>query len=545
MVRDLRRLADERFDLVVVGAGIYGVAAAWDGAQRGLRVALIDRGDFGGGTSANSLKTLHGGLRSLQSLNLPQMRLFIRERRAMARLVPHLVRRLPFCVPTYRDPRRSALLMRLALAITDEVGHDRHVGLAEPALHLPGGRVVSRDECLARNPIVDPNGVTGGALWHDYQMRHADRIALAFVESAAAAGAAVANYVRADGLLIEQGRVAGITATDALGGQPLTIQARSVLNAAGPWAGEFLRRVPGGVATTPAPALSRAMNLVVRRVTGEDACGGLAQGRFLFCVPWRDVSILGTSHDAHSGPADALVPDASAVDTMLADAAEAFPRAGLSRADVRLIHRGLLPMVDGHGTHVRLLRESAVVDHARDGAPGLVSMFGVRYTTARHTAQAAIDAVFRVLGHDMPPPCRTATTALAGGHLPSLDTHSASARAAADAALDADTCERMAGDYGTAWTRVRDLVRAEPALAATLGPGCRVTGAEVVDAVRNEAAVHLSDVVLRRTEAGSAGHPGPAVLDRAADLMAAELGWSAARRSEEVSETASAWALPW
>ena len=107
MVRDLRRLADTRFDVLVIGAGVYGAAIAWDAVDRGLSVALIDRGDFGSGTSFNSLKTLHGGLRSLQALNLEQMRRFIRERRALARIVPHLVRPLPYLIPTTHNPKRS------------------------------------------------------------------------------------------------------------------------------------------------------------------------------------------------------------------------------------------------------------------------------------------------------------------------------------------------------------------------------------------------------------------------------------------------------
>src|SRR5918994_8005220 len=126
MQRDLRRLTDTTFDLVVVGAGFYGALAAWDATLRGLSVALIDKGDFGGATSFNNLKTLHGGLRSLQALNFAQMRLFIRERRALARIVPHLVRPLPFIVPTYRDPRRSRLLMRIGLAMSDAVAKDRN-----------------------------------------------------------------------------------------------------------------------------------------------------------------------------------------------------------------------------------------------------------------------------------------------------------------------------------------------------------------------------------------------------------------------------------
>ena len=211
MVRDLRRLADDTFDLLVVGAGIYGALAAWDAARRGLRVALIDRGDFGGATSFNSHKTLHGGLRSLQSLSLPQMRLFIRERRAMARMVPHLLRPLPFCVPTSGHLTRSALALRAALAATDAVGADRNAGIDDEALQLPGGRIVSREECLTLNPLVDPAGVTGGAVWFDYQMRQAERVVFSAVESAVGGGAVAANHVEVVAAVRSGRQIAGVT----------------------------------------------------------------------------------------------------------------------------------------------------------------------------------------------------------------------------------------------------------------------------------------------------------------------------------------------
>ena len=238
MVRDLRRLADSTFDLLVVGAGIYGALAAWDAAQRGLRVALIDRGDFGAGTSFNSHKTLHGGLRSLQALSLPQMRLFIRERRAMARMMPHLLRPLPFCVPT------SSRLTRSRAGAARRARHHRRgrratatTASTTQALRLPGGRIVSRDECLALNPLVDPAGVTGGAVWFDYQMRQTERVTLSAVLSAVAGGAAAANYVEAAGAAArrrhgDRGHASRIAAPASAS----TSGPRVVLNAAGPWA---------------------------------------------------------------------------------------------------------------------------------------------------------------------------------------------------------------------------------------------------------------------------------------------------------------------
>jgi glycerol-3-phosphate dehydrogenase len=544
MQRELRRLADTKFDVIVVGAGFYGVTTAWDAAQRGLSVAIIDRGDFGAATSFNNLKTLHGGLRSLAALNYPQMRLFIRERRTLARIVPHLVRPMPFVVPTTWSPLRSTLAWRLLLAANDAVARDRNEGLADPGTHLPASRVVSREEVLRLHPLASPDGVSGGAIWYDYQMLSTDRVTLSFLLSAVEAGACAANYLQVTRFLQQNGKVIGVHAEDTLSGEAFAIRGSVVVNAAGPWAAGMLSDLPAAARGAPPPRLSRAMNIVTRKVVNDHACGGLAQGRYLFVVPWRDVSILGTSHDAHEGSADQLRVSRWDLEAFLKDAREAFPHVDLTADDVRLIHRGLLPMVSGEGVNVRLVKESHVIDHAQHGLPGLVSMFGVRYTTARHTAQQAVDAVFRALGHETPPPCRTAETPLQGGSINRMDSFLRAVVQRDVDGLSQDTLRRMATTYGTGYDRVLQLARGLPELSRPLGRDCDVIGAEILYAAREEMALKLSDALIRRTEAGAAGHPGRDAVERAAAIMASTHGWDEWRTRTDIAEVETFFRLP-
>ena len=536
MTRDLRRLADTKFDLIVVGAGFYGVTVAWDATQRGLSVAIIDKGDFGAATSFNNLKTLHGGLRSLQTLNFRQMRLFVRERRALARILPHLVRPLPFVVATTSHPKRSPLAMRVALAINDAVSRDRNDGLADPGSHLPASQIISADEALRLNPVVARKGVKGGAIWYDYQMLSTDRVTLSFLLSAVEGGAAAANYVKANRLIQEGDRVVGVQAEDGLSGTTFDLRGAVVVNAAGPWAAAMLSDLPEAARGAPPPRLSRAMNVITRKVVDSHACGGLAGGRFLFMVPWRDVALLGTSHDAHDGSPDQLKVTRWDLEAFLKDAREAFPMADLTASDVQLVHRGLLPMVSGFGQHVRLLRESQIVDHGRHGLRGLISLFGVRYTTARHTAERAVDVVFQALGHSSPPPCRTAETPLQGGGISHVDNFLKAVMLRDIEGVNTDALRRIATTYGTGYDRVLQIARDVPALARPLGPSCDVLGAEILHAAHQEMAVKLGDAVIRRTEAGAAGHPGRDALERAAAIMARAHGWDDGRRRHEVAE---------
>ena len=541
MRRDLRSLADTRFDVLVIGAGIYGATIAWEAAQRGLSVALVDRGDFGGATSFNSLKTVHGGLRSLQRGSLSEMREFIRERRTLLRVAPHLVHPLRFLVPTYGFAKRSRFVMAAALAINDLVAHDRNAGL-DAARHLGPSRAISRDETLKLFPGLDPRRVTGGATWHDGQMYNADRVLLAFVQSAARAGAVVANHVAATGFLRTGATVAGVMAHDEIGRADLQIRARVTVNAAGAWAPELASTLPEVASAPLAARMSRAVNLVTRLPEPACALGDQVDGRFLFCVPWRGLAVFGTMHGVHEGAASRLSTTAGEVEHFLHDINRAFPWAGASPADVTLVHQGLLPMDGVRGGEVQLTKNSLVHDHRANGLEGLVTVVGVRYTTARDTAQRVVDALARKLGTPVRPSA-TATTPLEGGDIPDLSAFLAEA-SRATSPLPAGSLERLARSYGTAYQRVVGLAQSDPRLGTPLGANCAVTGAEILYGVREEMGMRLGDVILRRTEAGSAGSPGRDALESAAVIAGAELGWNPVWVAREIEDVEAAYRIP-
>ena len=532
MVRDLARLERDSFDVVVIGGGIYGLSTAWELASGGLRVAIVERDDFGGGTSFNSLKTIHGGIRPLQHGALREMREFVREQRAIATIAPHLVRPLAFVVPTYRHPVRNRFAMGIFFRAFDRLAADRSAGV-DPSRRLPPSRLVSRAECLEMNPAIDPAGVTGGAVWHDYQLHSPERYALALLHSAHRAGAAAANYTEAVGLLARDHRVGGIRLRDRLSGGEFEVAAPVVVNAAGPGAWPFLERAGQLPSSRPAPRFSLAMNLVVSHAPLSNAVGGVVEGRFLFMVPWRDRSIVGTSHDeAEPVGGGAPRPSARQVEAFLREAMSAFPQARLTPAHVTLVHRGLLPAGRSPGS---LLKHSIVHDHAADDLTGLLTVVGVRYTTARATATAAAGAVGRLL--ERPPAAsRTAMVPIEGGNITALQTFERAETARSG--LPRPLVGRLIASYGTTWTAVETLIRDTPALGTPLSPACPITRAEVLHAAREEMAVHLPDALLRRTSAGAGGHPGADAVAAAADVMAAECGWSPGRRSDEISAVA-------
>lgn len=552
MNRDLVQFSKEQHDLLVIGGGIHGACVAWDAALRGLSVALVEMGDFGQATSANSLKTVHGGLRYLQDGDLRVVRRMIHERRSFARIAPHLVHPLPCLMPTLPKLSRSKLAMTAALALNDLMGLDRN-RLADPEKHLPRGRIISREECLRLLPGVSDIGITGGALWYDYQIYNTERLTLAFILSAAGLGANVANYVEAIGFLEQADRVTGVRAQDMLTGDEFDVRAKVIVNATGPWANRVL-----GLLNDERPErpfrLSTAMNLVTRQVIPEYAAGLSSKysvqsgdgatkekSQLLFVAPWRGCSIIGTHHAPYNGlPGDYSVTEEQ-IHAFLDQFDSAYPGAGLKREDVFLVHGGLLPAEqDGDPGDVKLVRHGRVYDHGQDGGPeGLLTLLGVKYTTARHMARKAVDRTFVKLGKDSPK-CLTDDTLLWGGQIGRFDDFLIEASKDWPQALTPQAIQHLVHNYGSEYGQILSYLKDDASLAERVCSASQVLKAEVVHAMRNEMAQRLTDIVLRRTELGTAGYPGELCLRSCAALMAEELNWDDKRVEEELSAASAA-----
>ena len=530
--RDLTRLASNSYDLLVVGGGVHGLTCAYEAASRGLRVALVDAGDFGGGASFNHQKTAHGGLRSLQSLSFGRARSTIHERRALARIAPWLLRPLPFLAGTYRSATRGRLALRVGFAIDQRLGRRRNAGL-EPELHLPHPRLLSRTATMKLFPGIRAASLTGGAQWYDYQMVENDRLTFAFAQAAERAGAELASYVSAVAAVKSGADVRGMRVRDSLGGSELEIEAQAIVNAAGAAMGEVAAML--GV-SRPFPLL-KAMNLVTsKRATDMALAAAGADGRMLTLVPWRGHAIVGTSQSdrAVTGSVANEVSDAE-VEAFIRQANHAFPALQLTRADVRLVHRGWVPARAAADTGAALLPESRILDHAADGAPRALTIVGAKYTTARRTAERAVDLLGKKLGKRLAK-SQTAATLLPGAGIADHEALAIEHARHVGVDLPLPVIRHLIGRYAESAPAIIGLLAAEPGLAAPLAPDTPTLAAEVVHAVRNEAALRLSDVILRRTTVGAAGHPGRPILEAAAALAARELGWSGERVREEIGD---------
>jgi glycerol-3-phosphate dehydrogenase len=532
--RDFEALGSTTFDLLIVGGGIHGLMAAYEAAARGLRVALVERGDFAGATSFNHQRTAHGGLRSLGAGRVDLARESIRERRTLARIAPRLLRPLPFIVGTYRSLTKGRLALRAAFQIDKWLARHRNDAV-EPELHLPPPRLTSRAATLKLFPGVPQSGLTGGASWYDYQIVHSSRLAIAVADAADACGAALVTYAEASAALKDGGRVTGMCVRNLFTNAEIDVRASVTLNAAGPRAGDVAKMfgVTGAAADVP---LVLAMNLVTSKPASDMALAGVsASGRMLTLTPWQGRALVGTMQrdDFANGP-HAEVTEAD-VERAIAEANFAFPALALTRADVTLVHRANVPAERGKAGRADFLGAPHIRDHAKDGVPGAVTLVGVKFTTARAAAARAVAAAMKSLGKGASRPrLDTHTSPLPGAGIADHEALAIETARSVHLELAPPIIRHLMTIYGDRVAAIVRLMAERSAWRMPLVAGQPNVGAEVVHAIRNEMACTLADIVVRRTELGAMGYPGDEMSRAAAAIAAEELNWDAERVEGEL-----------
>lgn len=544
MQRNIDNFSRYTYDLLVVGGGIYGACVAWEAVTRGLSVALVEKNDFGAATSANSLKIIHGGLRYLQHADFKRMRESIKERRTLLKIAPHLVHPLPILIPIYGHGVKGREAMAIALLINDLVSCDRNWQIPDSAKHIPSGRILSKSECLSRLPGLNSQGLNGGAFFFDAQVYNSERLTLAFLKSASEAGAELANYAEVTGLIKDKNQVQGAMVRDKLTDKEIKISAKLVINTAGPWIDQ-VKGLAQDDRISKIGALAKAVNLVVKPFIQDYAAGLQSSNiyydqdalvkrgkRFLFTAPWRGRSMVGTWYFPYTKSPDEFGISEAELQTCLDDINSAYPLAKLSPKDISFIHCGLLPSSGISQTgEVQLTKHYSIQDHSEQGVSGLLTVSGVKYTTARDVAEKVINQAGKILGQSLPPSI-TQKTALYGGDVASIDHLIRECQQHCPIHLTSEAAQDLVYNYGSNLRTVFSLIDEECSNSSNLA----LVKAQVIYAIRQEMAHHLSDVVLRRTALGSAGKPSDPVLQFCTEVMAAELNWNSERKAAELKD---------
>jgi glycerol-3-phosphate dehydrogenase len=524
----LTRLATERFDVLVIGGGVTGAGTALDAASRGLRVALVEARDLASGTSSRSSKLIHGGLRYLEQFDFKLVYEALRERDLLvSKLAPHLVKPVSFLYPLYKKVvERPYVGAGLVL-------YDSMEGTRRP---VPRHRHLSARGALKRAPALSSDRLAGAMLYYDAQVDDA-RHTLTVARTAAAHSAVIGTRLSVVGLLRSAERVTGARVRDEESGRILEVSAEAVVICAGVWT-DLVHEL-AGVQAGYKVRMSKGVHIVVPRAAVDADTGMIlrTEKSVLFFIPWGEHWIVGTTDTDFAGDRAEPVATEEDIEYILAAANRVLARP-LIRADVIGVYAGLRPLVDapaGNGSKpnggkptTKLSREH-VVDTP---VPGLASIAGGKFTTYRLMARDVVDAAVADFDREVPGSVTEQVPLLGADGLAAVQP--AVGRLAEDYGVPRAAVEHLLGRYGTLAAEVLELVKGDAALGRPLAPGHPYLRAEVAYAVSHEGALHVEDVLMRRTRLFiESADSGAAVAADVAALMGRPLGWSRRRRAAE------------
>jgi len=548
MKRDIEKIKSAAFDLVIIGGGITGACLAHDAALRGLRVALVEKNDFGMSTSSASSKLLHGGIRYLQKLQFGKVRESARERTYFQIIAPHITTTIPFLIPTIQGSimkGRAALLAGMNLYRTICSGLNGLV--SDPSKKVEFGAFFSKSKVLEQVPMLKAiGGLSGAHTLFESHMHNSERMTLAFIKSAVHNGSQAANHVAVQRLISTDERITGVHCRDTLSGEEFQIEAKMVVNAAGPFLPGINSQIESLRLFKNTTGFSKGVHIVVRQLeekyalalsSGKKTEGLVTRGgRHIFMIPWRGRTLIGTTNVPFADKLDEIRVTDKDIDDFLQDINAIVPGLSLENGDVHYAFAGLYPLISDEiktdtyqGTG-----EYQVVDHSEQGGPeGIVSVMGAKYTTARAIAEQAVDLIGRKMS--MPDPrCRTASVPLFEGRIDNLEQFIAKKQQHYREILPAQTVHDLIVSHGSEVDKVIDYCRNQAGYLEKLSEERETLVGEVAYAVEHEMACTLDDVVFARTGLGTIGHPGTEVLNRVVKVIGPLLAWDEPRCRDEI-----------
>lgn len=482
--------AGQKYDVLVIGGGINGLGIASDAAQRGLSVLVVEKTDWGSGTSSASSRLIHGGLRYLQYGEIDLVRESLRERGLLTRQRPYLVHPIQLLIPTFAGMPTPKWMVGAGLFLYDILARDSL---------FPRPSLLSLAKTKQHEPGLNTQGLSGGYIYPDAQIEFPERICVELMQEARKAGADVRNHAQVTSLQQDGKRVVGATVRNELTGQEEQVSAAMTINAAGPWLDVVNRTLSEAPPRMIGGTWGTHLILPMRPEGPQGPIYATAKkdGRPFFLLPWDSRLLVGTTDVKFTGDnPDSLKMEAWEVDYLLEETNHLFPNAQYKESDIQEITVGIRPLPASDKKAGAVSRRHFLVDHReKQGIEGLASIVGGKLTTYRSLAEEAVDWVLRTLGK---PPVHCTTDRLPQNPL-SVPTLISEAEAKLTKLnLPTTMAPRLISLYGPAFNAVLDRVADDPTLGKALGPNTPILEAQVVHAIESEEAKTVEDIVHRR-----------------------------------------------
>lgn len=525
---------NEEFDCLIVGGGITGAALAYEAASRGYSVALVEKDDFGGATSAATGKLIHGGLRYLKQFEIGLVRESLRERRILSNIAPNFIYPYPIILPN------TGWLEKIGLFVYDLLSFDRNF-VRDKSKRIPASKILSKKEIESSVPEIDSKEIHNAILYYDCLCISPERLTLTFIKSAVANGAKIANYTEVKKLNIRDKKVLGAEVFDKRTGKTKSIRAKVTVNATGSWTQKLLNR--SSETETPIPKKrSEGIYLVTKKLTDKMFLYVGGHTHFSF-APWRNHSLIGPTDTPYFGDVDDWKISKESVENFI----ETINRSArlkekLSSKDILFVYGGLRPLAETEleDTYTAS-RRSEFYDHSESGIEYLITAAGGKYTTSREFARKIFETIIKKANKPVKP-SRSNKDFLYACNIPNIEEFiSKEKKSRSD--VEANTIDYLIRHYGLEYATILDLASNSPKLAKQANRDGEIF-AQVTFAIRYEMALTLKDIFFRRTGLGCLGHPGHKVIEQVSRIASSELGWSKDKLAEELKELEKSFVIP-
>lgn len=521
------------YQLVIIGGGIYGATLCWEATHRGIKTLLIEQEDYACGASANSLKTIHGGLRSLQSLNLNAVLKGIRERAIFLRIAPNYVKPLPCILPTSSSLMKSKPVVGMGLLLYNILSQ-LNVFASAGDKKIPRTRLLSRSKFIGRAANINPKGITGGAFWHDAQVTNTERMVWQFIRAAISRGATAINHASAIKHEHDSnGNRHRILIRDRLNSDEKTVTADAVVDASAAW--NFIKHCLPESQQNEDLTFLKSVNIIVKKKIFDTAVGANIKAddnssRLYFFAPWRDCTIIGTWYSSVTPyPEKSFSQDEAG--TCINEINAAFSQPLLNIDDICNVHIGFLPATKKPHSYTLTLDKNLISSYQfkdwsqQPGMHNVYSLRGTKYTLARHDAQQVIDQLAKTMQWKVTI-SRSDQLPIYQPVLATPDKHS----------LSDDVINQLLINYGAKTEDLLEHIRSNPQ-SAELIPGTQHhIAAEIHHAVTSEQALTLSDLLKRRLAIGDRAPPELVTAQYCAKVMQQLLSWSDETVQVQISE---------
>ncbi|MGR9116990.1 MAG: glycerol-3-phosphate dehydrogenase/oxidase [Gammaproteobacteria bacterium] len=523
MRRDFSRLVGQYFDVLVCGGGVYGAWTAYDAALRGLKVAIVDQGDWAGATSSASSKLIHGGLRYLETLNLKLVKKTLREREMLLKNAPHRVWPLRFGIPVLAGGRLNSLRLAIGLTLYDFLAGV----LSSDAAH----RSLNRAEFAGRFPGIDSTTLKRGFLYTDAQTDDA-RFVLELIAGAMSAGAVCVNYCKVTGFIEKKGQITGAHIVNQVDGSCGQLFTRQIVNTTGQWISE----------TEPDSAdyrLSKGVHLILPNLLGNDALllTAKSDGRVFFMIPWYGLTLLGTTDTPYRGDIDRVTVEADDVDYLLSEVNRLLNSVTWTEADIIGRFAGLRVLRQGPTETLSTASRDWIL---KSSGNGVLTSIGGKFTSAREDAAHIVDTVCANLAHNAS--CRTFGLAFPWSPARDFSAWSkASLKQAGQLGIDSDSAQWLIRRHGKRVQSIFKAIEKAPWSAHRISPALPFIFADLLYCARHEMVVRLEDLIRRRMPLLILANMTRAEWLHVAGTVAETLGWSEENLRDEVETCAERW----